>query len=589
MTREPNEIGAASVPANDPKSLDAEWAQLRTLLLSPEQSRLEELRERLDNPVIHARDVSRVLPDAVALRGKQDPRLTVELAPYVEQGFTAAVRKSPGAIVDAIAPIMGPAIRQAILRTLNGMVESLNHTLEQSMSLRGLNWRLQAWRTGRPFAEIVLLHTLRYRVEQIFLIHRTTGLLLHHVAAEHAAVQDQQLVSGMLSAIQHFVRDSFGGSAEDRLHQMQVGDCSVWIEEGSHAVLAGVIRGTAPAALRETFQRALEQIHLQEADALSTFDGDPAPFEHTRPHLARCLESQYEAPAHSNLSAVWIVAAALGVGAAWWAWSAYQQHQRWTEIVRRLQTEPGVVLTMAESSLTGYRLAGLRDPLARDPVEVITESGLGVNDISTAWAPYYALDPSFVTRRAAMALQPPEDVTLRVEGDVLTASGTAPADWAADAKRTARLIPGIATYRDADLKVVSIPDLVHRIEQSTFHFPSGLATLESTEEPALQALKTALRDLDLLAGRNGQLVVVEIIGSADDSGPETMNLLLSDARAHAILNALGGKRLGTNTSLKTGIDSPTHRHRPARGSAELRAAWLRVSLPAKAEPMAADR
>jgi OOP family OmpA-OmpF porin len=159
-------------------------------LLAPEQTQLDELRDRLDNREIQPRDVSRVLPEAFAIRGERDQQMSGVLAPYVENGFVAAVRKSPRAIVDAIAPIMGPAIRQAIARALQSMMQSFNQSLDESLSVRGLRWRVEAWRTGRPFAEVVLLHTLRYRVEQVFLIHRETGLLLHHVATDATVVQE---------------------------------------------------------------------------------------------------------------------------------------------------------------------------------------------------------------------------------------------------------------------------------------------------------------------------------------------------------------------------------------------------------------
>jgi hypothetical protein len=56
------------------------------------------------------------------------------------------------------------------------MMQSFNQTIDHSLSFKGLAWRIEAWRTGRPFAEVVLLHTLRFRVEQLFLIHRDTGL-----------------------------------------------------------------------------------------------------------------------------------------------------------------------------------------------------------------------------------------------------------------------------------------------------------------------------------------------------------------------------------------------------------------------------
>ena len=40
------------------------------------------------------------------------------------------------------------------------------------------------------FAEVVLLNTLLYRVEQVFLIDRDSGILLQHVKAGTVAVQD---------------------------------------------------------------------------------------------------------------------------------------------------------------------------------------------------------------------------------------------------------------------------------------------------------------------------------------------------------------------------------------------------------------
>ncbi|MDH5740477.1 MAG: hypothetical protein OEY77_09150, partial [Nitrospira sp.] len=223
-------------------SIQEDWTQLRALLLAPEQTQLDELRERLDNRVVQSQDISQVLPEAFALRGDNDQQLSTVLTPYVENGFVASVRKSPRTVVDAIAPIIGPAIRQAIARALQSMTQSFNHTLDESLSVRGLRWRVEAWRTGKPFAEVVLLHRLRYRVEQVFLIHRETGLLLHHVATDGAVIQDQHVLSGMLTAIQNYVQDSFGGRQDQTLDQFQVGEWTVWSEQGSQAYLACVVR-----------------------------------------------------------------------------------------------------------------------------------------------------------------------------------------------------------------------------------------------------------------------------------------------------------------------------------------------------------
>jgi OOP family OmpA-OmpF porin len=114
------------------------------------------------------------------------------------------------------------------------MVQSLNKTLEYSVSTKGLRWRWEALTTGKKFAEVVLLHTLRYRVAQIFLIHRESGLLLQHVTDDED-IRDVDLASGMLTAIQDFVRDSFGADETESLKTMAFGNQTIWIETGPRA------------------------------------------------------------------------------------------------------------------------------------------------------------------------------------------------------------------------------------------------------------------------------------------------------------------------------------------------------------------
>ena len=241
---------------------------------------------------MQARDVAAVLPQALQLRAL-DAELARALAPPVEDAITASIQRNPKPLADALFPVMGPAIRKAVAASLAGMVESFNRTLEHSLSWRSLTWRVEALRTGRSFGEVVLLHTLLFRVEQVFLIDRTSGLLLQHVQAGVAGVQDADMVSGMLTAIRDFVGDSFTVADKSSLDAFQVGDLTVWIEQGPRAIIAAVIRGTPPQALRASLQEALETIHLQLADAFDAFQGDASPFEAARPELDACLRAEY--------------------------------------------------------------------------------------------------------------------------------------------------------------------------------------------------------------------------------------------------------------------------------------------------------
>jgi len=164
-------------------------SELRRLIARPEQDGLRELRERLDDKERRAHDVAKVLPEAVKLSANRSDELNRALRPAVEGSIRESIEKRPQAFIDALHPIIGPVVRRSIAESLRTLLQSLNQTLEQSFSWQGLKWRFEAMRTGRSFAEVVMLRSLVYRVEQIFLIHRETSLSLLQVGTHPAATQ----------------------------------------------------------------------------------------------------------------------------------------------------------------------------------------------------------------------------------------------------------------------------------------------------------------------------------------------------------------------------------------------------------------
>lgn len=558
--------------------LKAEWAELRSLLLAPEQIQINELRDRLEHTAPDASAVSTVLAEAIALRGRHDDRLTNALTPHIETALSASVRRNPHVIADAITPVMGPAIRQSIVRTLQNMMQSFNQALDQSLSPKGLRWRIESWRTGRPFAEVVLLHTLRFRVEQVFLIHRETGLLLHHVAADHIAFHDQQLVSGMLSAIQRFVQESFGTPEGQALNTLEVGECRLLIEQGPQAILASVVRGVAPNYLRPQIQQVLESIHIDFADELAGFDGNTSRFDSTHERLQGCIQAQYESPRSRMSPWTGLVLAGVCLGLAVWSWNAYAARQQWDRLSHRLRSTPGLVVTTFERQGNSITLAGLRDPLSDDPAAIVSEAGFLPDHVTARWTPFHSLEPAFVERRAESLLHPPDSVELRLEDGRLTAIGSAGQAWAEDARRLAPLIPGIREYQDRELRIVTASDLINQLKQITFYFDSGSSILSEQELLKVAPTKALLTDLRETARISGRSLRVEAIGDADETGPESMNLLLATARAHAVLAVLGGSRTDPHLSLTPMIDPASFTKRRRAASKQEQDQKRRVTL-----------
>lgn len=552
--------------------------EIRRLLLTPEQTQIRRIQERIEDPKVNAEMVSRVLPDAAVLRAQKDDRLTTALLPTVEGAIELSVRQRPEVLAGAIFPVLGPAIRKAIAATLGAMLASLNQTLENSLSPRSLRWRWESWRTGRPFTEVVLLRTLEYRVEQVFLIHRGDGLLLEHVAAVAPTALGPEMISAMLTAIQDFIRDSFRVQESDEVGSLQVGDLKVWIEGGPHAVLAAVIRGEAPSDLRVQLQETVEVIHRQFATELEQYNGDSAPFESSRELLERCVTFRLREKRTSSLRAVWIALAGAAIFAAILLVPRLLKRNRWLNYVETLKAQPGIVVIEAEARRGKYQIVGLRDPLASDPSALLRDARLRPENVEARWEPYAASYPPFVVNRAKDLLAPPAGVSLRAENGVLYATGAAPQSWIDEARRQSRFVGGIERYDDAQL----VPENAARdLEREYFEFAPGQSELRANESERLSKIVEKIRQILSSGEHLKKHVRIVIIGQADRPGSEAENERISQARADAVLQRLVASGLPREAFATSGLgtrQSGADDRGSSSSSAIRRAVSFRVEL-----------
>ncbi len=445
---------------------DATLSELKRLLLGAETEQLARLSRRLDDLGIRAEELADVLPRAVRLHQRNPDDLVNALETPVTECVQRSVARDPHSFADALFPVMGPAIRRAIAEAMKGLVESLNQAMEHSLSAKGIAWRLEAMRTGAPFAEVVLRHTLAYRVEQAFLIQPASGLLIENVADQAAVGQDPDAVSGMLTAIESFVKDAFAAGDEEGLETVDVGDRKVWLIHGPYALLACVIRGMPPNSLREDLQEISESIHAQYASGLRTFDGDADDVAGVETDLRRCLISEQKPVEKSGQGVSFGKLALLGVligGLLWWGGSAWQGYTRQSRLaaaearlVQDLNQTPGILITDHGWRDGTLYLSGMRDPATGTLDKEIAASGLAPDQVRFTWRAYHDLSPGFALARARQAFAPPPDTELSISDvGILRVSGVADPDWLTRVQRDAPLIAGI---HGVDASAVTDPD-----------------------------------------------------------------------------------------------------------------------------------
>ena len=562
-------------------------AELRELILGAERRRLQELERRLDAASLTREDLAELLPEAIVLRAGRDRQLARALAPTVENAIGESVRRNPRQIATAIFPVLGPAIRKAIAEALAGLVASINSAVEHSISPRGLRWRLEAWRTGVPYAQIVLKHALVYRVEQVFLVHAETGLLLSHAWAADLPPSDPDLISGMLTAIRDFVADSFARDGDaGGLRRFSVGELTVMVEQGPQAILAAVIRGQAPDTLLAKLQDTLERVHLEFAEPLAAFDGDTAPFESARPLLEECLatvvSTRRERRARGRAAWLpWVVAALLVL--ALLTWLRLQSEQRWERAVERLESEPGIVLTRAERGGGRWSFAGLRDPLAPEPIALLAAAGADTSRVRASWEPYLSLRPELVLARARQTLAPPATVSLALAGDTLRVAGSAPLQWLASTARRATIPAGVAVLDLDAVEPVVPPELAtlqSTIENRRVLFDVGSAVVKPEGRVAAAEVAGAFARLQAGAEELGVRPSLTLFGRADPLGTDSTNRALSRNRAESVRAALLARGVASEAMqlVPAGTTAPLPASDSAQRARVNRSVSFRVSL-----------
>jgi len=421
----------------------AKFAQLQTQVTQIEQemtARLHTLETYFETSQSFAKHVADILPEAIQQANAEsnalghDSELSRVLRQPVEQCIKQSVSEHTQAFADSIFPVMGPAIRKSIHEAFKTLLQSINRSIEQSLSPKGLIWRIEAMRSGRPFAEIVLQKTLLYRVEQVFLIHRETGLLIRHLHQEGIGeLADSDAVSAMFTAIQDFIRDSFSTDKKAELDSVELGDYVVWLERGPYAVLACVIRGVAPYDFRELMRTLLEFIHAKYRSELEHFSGDNTPLEPCGSTLERALQSQQKTDVGRAQLYTLIALGMMGlafIGLLFsWGYIYFHYHQRLQNYVIALNRIPGIVVVETQYTYNGIILRGLRDPLAPAPDEFLEQFRLSSDDVQAHWSSYQDLSPEFVEKRLHLWLKPPATVKLSVRDNILYTSGLAEQMW----------------------------------------------------------------------------------------------------------------------------------------------------------------
>jgi outer membrane protein OmpA-like peptidoglycan-associated protein len=330
---------------------------------------------------------------------------------------------------------------------------------------------------------------------------------------------------------------------------MRLGDLTVLIENGPRAVVAAVVRGKVPSEIAIALKKAVEEIHMRHGKRLADYSGDPDEYTAIEPTLRECLmyrrRDQFEGETPAR-KIPWLAIGSILISLAVFGYFGYEERQ--AQVSRQLALEnlarqAGIVLTSSAFTDEGVlKVSGLRDPLAIEAELAVGGNTYPAPAMQFDFKPYISIEPEIVLIRANQVLSPPETVLLHLKGSILELSGEADISWLDVARERARSISGVEfidvsalTIFDSGLMLIENEKKL--IESISFYFER--AQIEPlSSDLTIERLAEKINNLQQLYRARGGSVMVDIFGSADDTGTEPMNLVIERQRANYVFDAL---------------------------------------------------
>jgi hypothetical protein len=129
-------------------------------------------------------------------------------------------------------------------------------------------------------------------IEDVFLMYRDGRLIAHNTRRLRPDV-DGDILSGMLTAVTAFVKESFREADTEELNELRYGKTKILIERGEYICLAVVVSGVASPKMREKMKESVKSISQTYADVLENWDGSVSKLKDINQIVERLIASSY--------------------------------------------------------------------------------------------------------------------------------------------------------------------------------------------------------------------------------------------------------------------------------------------------------
>lgn len=571
------------------------FEMLREILLKEDQENIQRieaelhaLKTRIANKESFIATLEPVIADLLERKivNSRD-EMAEALAPVMGEAIRHQISEAKEDIIDALYPIIGKTIRKSVTEAMKKLVETVNHKIDQTLRSKLFTRKITSRITGVPDGELALRDAFPFRVEEIFCIHKESGLLIAHESAHQANVYiDEDLIAGMLTAIRDFGADTLKSENPQEILEIQYEEYKIVAEIGLYSYLGVIISGVPPANLKDELQKLDRKIHNHYHKLLRSYTGENTQFgEMTKLfrkfinyfNVSQTAKSTNKPKSYfSYLIILLAVIVFLLIGVFYLKpyikyyrlkhnfITQIQNTELTTQPIKYQKHEDHLIITGTVSSPTMKSL--VNDAIRKLPDSTKIENRLTITDINQLEKELIHKINQKFTQDNNLPIKNPkfyiQEGALIIEGEVGDVTMKRAISYFLDEITDYKIILNLLQVKPNT--GVTIDQAKEIIGQMRIYFAPGDSLIQAIDLPKLDSLVQIIKELD-----NFVLVVK---GYSDSLANPDFNYKLSQSRSKAVMDYLRTQNIPENNlkSESHGISSPVASNTTSEGRAKNR-------------------
>lgn len=170
------------------------------------------------------------------------------LGPVITETLKREIRNHKDEVVDALFPILGKMIKKYVAQEIQLLQEKIDNQLG---FLTRWKRKIKAIFSGKKEQDLILEDLASARIEQVLLIEKDSGIL--KASFSKTNTMDEEMVSGMLTAIKSFVEDAFN-QRNQNLEAIEYELYQIHLQSFATHYIAAVVSGNYSTSAKNKLQ-----------------------------------------------------------------------------------------------------------------------------------------------------------------------------------------------------------------------------------------------------------------------------------------------------------------------------------------------